>query len=130
MCRPRFNILYRYDQDTDEYKGKQTWFTCNSRVEANNEIQKNYGEGRAVTGICYSTGVGQYCVVMTETPQDQTYKWFDDATARANWVDVQFNEGFYPTIIFKDLTDIKFLVVMTTDSNRSGYYYRINYKLA
>ena len=67
---------------------------------------------------------------MTETPQDQTYKWFDDATARANWVDVQFNEGFYPTIIFKDPTDIKFLVVMTTDSNRSGYYYRINYKLA
>ena len=67
---------------------------------------------------------------MTETPQRQTYKWFDDITTGKNWVDVKFKEGFHPTIIFKEPTDIKFLVVMTTDSSRSGYEYRINYNVA
>ena len=129
-CAARGSTFYIVmTKGTDEYKGKQTWFTCNSWREASNEIHKNYGEKRVITGICYSIGLSQYFVVMTETAQDQTYKWFDDTTAERNWVDVQFNEGFYPTIIFNDPTVKSFLVVMTTDSNRSGYEYRINYKL-
>ena len=114
---------------TDEYKGIQSCFTCISWQEADNEIQKDYKEGRAVTGICYSTGVGQYFIVMTETPQGQTYKWFDDTTVRRNWMDVKYKEGFHPTIIFKDPTDKKTLVVMSTDNNRSGYVYVANHKV-
>lgn len=130
-CAARGSTFYIVmTKDTDEYKGKQTWFTCNSWQGARDKIQKNYKEKGVITGICYSTGLGQYFVVMTETPQGQTYKWFDDTTARKNWVEVKFEEGFHPTIIFKDPTDLKFLVVMTTDSNRSGYVYRINFKVA
>lgn len=60
-CATRCSTFYIVmTKDTNEYKGDQTWCTRNSRQEANNEMQKNYKEGRALTGICYSTGVGQY----------------------------------------------------------------------
>ena len=130
-CAARGSTFYIImTKDTNEYKGRQVWFTRNSWQEANNDIQKYYNEGKAITGICYSTGLGQYFVVMTETPQGQTYEWFDNGTARVNWENEQYKDGFHPTIIFKDPTDNKTLVVMTTDENRSSYTSRYNYKVA
>ena len=119
-------------KDTGEYEGKeQNWNTFTSWSEANDEIQKKYKEGKAITGICYSTGLKQYGVVMTETPEHQTCKWFNDGTAGVNWISEQYEVGYHPTIIFKDPTNNKILIVMTTDENRSGCTYtcRLNYKL-
>jgi len=129
-CAARGSTFYIVmTKGTNEYKGRQVWFTRNSWQEANSDIQKYYNEGKAITGICYSTGLGQYFVVMTETPQGQDYEMFDNETARDNWEDEKYKEGFHPTIIFKDPTD-KTLVVMTTDENRSTYISRENYKVA
>lgn len=66
---------------------------------------------------------------MTETPQGQTYKWFDKSTDIANWMAVQFKEGYHPAILFKDPTDKNILVVMTTDDNRLDYNCLINHKV-
>lgn len=46
----------------------------------NDHIQEGYKDGKAITGICYSTGLKQYFVVMTETPGKQSYKWFNMTT--------------------------------------------------
>lgn len=117
-------------KDTEEYKGKlQSWFTCSTWVEAQNKIEKKYEEGKVITGICYSTGLDQYFIVMTETKEGQTYKWFDNRVGRSKWIGEQYKDGFHITIIFKDPTDDNDLVVMTTDKNRSGYICRFNYKL-
>ena len=117
-------------KDTEEYKGKkQTWFTRDTWSEVNKEIQQDFKEGRAITGICYLTGLGQYFVVMTTTPQDQIYHWCDNGTVGSDWVRAKYQQGFHPTIIFKDPKDNKILVVMTTDKNRSDYMCRYNYKI-
>jgi len=115
---------------TNEYKGRQTWFTRTSWQGVSNSIQKYSKEGYAITGICYSTGLGKYFVVMTKTPQGQAYKRFDNNTARGNWVQEKYKEGFHPTIIFKDPTDKKTLMVMTKDENRSSYICRDSFKVA
>ncbi|KAL9953310.1 hypothetical protein ACROYT_G040707 [Oculina patagonica] len=130
-CAARGSTFYVImTQDTEEYKGKiQVCFTCVTWAEAQNEIQKKYKEGKAITGICYSTGLEQYFVVMTESSERQTYKWFGDGSTANNWVDEQYHVGYHPSVIFKDPTDNKILVVMTSDKNRSGYTSRINYKL-
>lgn len=130
-CAARGSTFYIImTKDPNEYKGEQTCFTRISRQEAKNEIQKNYKEGRVITGICYSTGLGQYFVVMTATPQGQTYGWFNNRTARCNWVQEKYKEGFHPTIIFEDPTDNSILMVMTKDENRSSYICKINFKVA
>ena len=130
-CAARGSTLYIImTKDTNEYKGKQAWFTRNSWQGVSNEILKYYKEGKAITGICYCTGLRQYFVVMTATLQGQTYNRSDDNTARNNWVGEKRKEGFHPTIIFKDPTDNTILVVMTRDDTRSSYTLRINYKVA
>ena len=130
-CAARSSTFYIImTKDTNEYKRRQKWFTSDSWDEAESEIKKEYKEGKAITRICYSTGLGQYFVVMTETPQGQTYEWCDNYTARKKWLNEKYNEGFHPTIIFKDPTDNQILCVMTKDKNRSGYIDRVNYKVA
>ena len=53
-------------EDTKEYHGKQQkWFTRSTWEETNDEIQEGYKEGKAITGICYSSGLKLYFVVMT-----------------------------------------------------------------
>lgn len=129
-CAARGSTFYIImTKDTNEYKGRQKWFTSDSWGRAQSEIEKEYKEGKAVTGICYSTGLGQYFVVMTETPQGQTYEWCNNYTARKKWLNEKYNEGFHPTIIFKDPTDNQILCVVTEDKNRSGYIDRVNYKV-
>ena len=119
-------------EDTKEYHGKQQiWFTRSTWKETNDEIQEGCKEGKSVTGICYSTGLKQYLVVMTKMPQGQTYRLFDttERIVERNWESEKFKQGFHPTIIFKDPTNNKTLRVMTKDENRSGYVRRANYEL-
>ena len=62
-------------------------------------------------------------VVMTESPSEQSYKWFgpDDVTERKSWMHKQMDDEKYPTIVFKDPTDEKYLIVVTSDYNRNGF---------
>ena len=119
-------------KDTKEYHGKQQkWFTCSTWKETNDKIQEGYKEGKAITGICYSTGLEQYLVVMTKTPEGQTYRWFDttETIAMSDGEDDKFKQRFHPTIIFKNPTDNTTLSVMTNDENISDYVRRGNYEL-
>ncbi|KAJ7375761.1 hypothetical protein OS493_039027 [Desmophyllum pertusum] len=84
-------------------------------------------EGKAITGLCYSSGLGQYGVVMTETREGQCYHRSDDTIARSKWMHEKSKEGYHPTIIFKDPTNRRILVVMTTDQNRSGLGYHCTF---
>ncbi|KAJ7354975.1 hypothetical protein OS493_029085 [Desmophyllum pertusum] len=123
-CAARGSTFYVImTKDTEEYKDKaQSWFTRSTWTEAENEIQKKYEEGKAITGLCYSSGLGQYFVVMTKTPEGQSYQCSEDRAARSKWMGEKSEKGFHPTIIFKDPTDQKIVVVMTEDQNRSSYY--------
>ena len=122
-------------KDTKEYTGKaQEWFTRSTWKKIASEIDRGYKERKGITGICYSTGLGQYFVVMTEMPEGQSYKWFENTgegnAAKREWMRKKLDkDGFYPTIIFKDPTDDNLLIVMTQDKNRSGYLCRYNYPL-
>ncbi|KAJ7389050.1 hypothetical protein OS493_033909 [Desmophyllum pertusum] len=123
-CAARGSTFYVImTKDTEEYKGKaQIWFTRRTWDKADNEIQKEYEEGKVITGICYSSGQGRYFVAMTTTREAQRYRRFDDGIDRIKWMDEKEENEFHPTIIFKDPTDQKSLVVMTEDDNRSGYH--------
>ena len=119
-------------KDTKEYHGKQQiWFTCRTWKEANDDIQEGYQEGKAITGICYSSGLKLYFVVMTASMGRQGSRWFDTTEGEAmnDWQNKKYDQGFHPTIIFKDPTDNKTLIVMTEDKNRSAYVSRADYKL-
>ena len=117
---------------TREYHGKlQMWFTRSTWKETNDEIQKGYQEGKAITGICYSRGLKLYFVVMTASMGEQCFRRFDTTEGKVmnDWKEKKFEHGFHPTIIFKDPTDDKTLNVMTKDESRSGFVRRANYKL-
>ena len=119
---------------TKEYTGKaQEWFTRSKWDEIRSEIDRGYKEGKRITGICCSTGLGQYFVVMTEMPEAQSYEWFEKSkegyVATDKWTSEKWNDGLHPTIFFNDPTDNKILCVMTKDENRSDYQYKINTKL-
>lgn len=107
-------------RETKEYKWKeQAWFTPNTWHEANDEIKEEYREGKVITGICYSPGLKQYFVVMTAIPERKTWKWFDvTEPAASGWMKSLWE--YHPTVIFKDPTDKKTLVVMTADENISS----------
>ena len=134
-CAARGSTFYVVmTKGTKEYEDKaQTWFTRNAWNDTNIEIQKRYYEGRKITGICYSPGLRQYLVVMTEMPEGQCYLRFDSTkegyAAKTNWMGEKYGEGFHPTIIFKAPTGNKIVIVMTKDENRSDYELRLNYPL-
>ena len=119
-------------KDTKEYDGKgQKWFTRSTRTETRDEIQEGYKEGKVITGICYSTGLEQYLVVMTKMPQRQSYRLFGKTEKKAfsDWEHEKFEQGFHPTIIFEHPTENLTLSVMTEDENRSDYVRRRRHKL-
>ena len=132
-CAALYSTFYIImTKDIKEYHGKQQkWFTCRTWKATNDEIQKGYQEGKAITGICYSSGLKLYFVVMTASMGGQCYRWFrtTEGEARNDWENKKYDQGFHPTIIFKDPTDNKILSVMTRDENRSGYVRRSHYKL-
>ena len=119
-------------EDTKEYHGKQQkWFTRSTWSATNAEIQEGYKEGKAITGICYSSGLKQYFVVMTASMGAQCFDWFDTTEQKAmnDWELEKFKQGFHPTIIFMDPTDNNILIVMTKDENRSVFVRRSHFKL-
>ena len=134
-CAARESTFYIImTNDTKEYHGKwQKWHVCKEWKQVEDKIQEGYREGYAITGICYSTGLEQYFVVMTETPGMQSYKRFDttkEDSDRENWVHEKYHQGLHPSIIFKDPNDDRLLIVMTEDENRSpGSVYEFDYKL-
>lgn len=84
-CAARGSTFYFImTKDTKEYKGKaQRWFTCNTWTEASNDIKELIKEGYIITGICYSTELRQYFVVMTKSRQnDQRSAWFHEVADR------------------------------------------------
>ena len=109
----RFYIVMT--KDIKEYRGKgQKWFTCSTWKSTNVEIQGGYQEGKAITGICYSSGLKLYFVVMTASMGAQCFSWFDTTEQKA---------------IFKDPTDNNILIVMTKDENISAYVRRSDFEL-
>jgi len=135
-CAARGSTFYVImTKDTKEYRAKgQKWFTRSTWSGVTKpEIEKGYREGKILTGICYSTGLRQYFVVMTEMPEEQCCYWFDctkeGVSAKTDWMDEKYKEGFHPAIIFKDPTYNQILFVMTKDENRSNYILVNNYKL-
>ena len=120
-------------KDTKEYHGKgQRCFTRDSWKGTNDEIQEGNRDGYALTGICYSSGLERYLIVMTASVGEQCFRWFDTTELKdmENWEMKNHNQGFHPSIIFRDPTDSKTLIVMTKDKNRSqGFVRRVNYKL-
>ncbi len=91
--------------------------------EINDEIQRGYKDGMAITGLCYCSGKRQYLLVMTEMPAGQHYRWFhpDKDDELKEWEAAKYKEGYHPTIRMWDPNFNQSLSVMTTDSNRSGY---------
>ena len=132
-CAARGSTFYVImTKDTKEYKRKaQACFIRSTWNDACTEINAEFSGGKHVTGLCYSTGLKLYFVVMTEKADGQYLYWFNDGNARNNWMDEKWKEGFHPTIIFRDPNLNKTLVVMTADKNRSGFGYdcRFGYKL-
>ena len=134
-CAARGSSFYIIvTKGTKEYTGKaQEWFTRSKWKEMRSEIDRLYEEEKVITGICYSTGLGQYFAVMTGMACGQCYDWFENTdkghVALDKWVTEKWNEGFHPTIFFNDPTDNKILCVMSKDENRLDYQYRINIKL-
>ena len=119
-------------KDTKEYHGKkQIWFTRRTWKKVNDEVQEGYQDGKAITGICYSSGLKLYFVVMTASMGRQCSRWFDSTEGKAinDWKKKKYDQGFHLTIIFSDPTDDTFLMVMTQDKNRTGYVSRTNYQL-
>ena len=116
-------------KNTKEYEGKnQRWFTRKAWDDVERLIEQ-YEEGKVITGVCYSSKLGLYFVVMTESPENQKYKWFDEGSPITPLLNKRHKEGFHPTIIFTDQTDGAVLVVVTTDKRRSTFKAAINYKI-
>ena len=124
-------IYYIMTRGAKGYAGKkQTCITKDSWHEAQEFISLQWKDGKILTGICYSTGKKQYLLVMTESSERQTYKLQTTSQATDNdWMNEEFQEGHYPTIIFHDPSDSVVIVVVTSDSNRSGYIERSKHGL-
>ena len=97
----------------------QSWAKQSTWNEVKKYISEKWKEGMIITGICYSTGLKQYLVIMTESSEGQDYKW--ESEGISEWMDEQYEKKHHPTIIFTDPIDQDDFVVMTTDKNRSGY---------
>ena len=137
-CAARGSSFYIImTKGTKEYTGKaQRWFTRSTWKEIASELDRGYKEGKGITGICYSTELGQYFVVMTEMPEGQRYEWFQNTgecrkwfADRSDWVAKNHKEGFHPTTIFIDPTDNKFLIVVSQDANNTEHFCQYNYSL-
>ena len=130
-CAARDSTFYIImTKGTEKYSGRhQIWFISYTWWETYSKVNAPFYARFTVTGICYSTGLRQYFVVMTKKPEVQSSHYFDDAAAVINWMEEQHNVGYHPTLIFTDPTLEKTLVVMTADQNRSSYEIILHCKL-
>ena len=117
-------------KDTDKYSGKsQIYFIRNTWNETHTSINEHHKAGYTVTGICYSTGLRQYFVVMTKIPEVQSSHYFNDPAIVLNWMEEQYHVGYHPTVIFTDPTLHKTLVAVTKDENMSNCLHVYGFKL-
>ncbi|XP_068723743.1 uncharacterized protein [Montipora capricornis] len=118
-CAARGSTFYVVmTKETKEYNSKaQSCFISNSCRDVALQIKMRYKEGKVITGICYSVGLYQYFVVMTEEPSKcQAFGWFDTRSDAEKWIDE--NVGENPTgIEFYVAAEGKFLGVVTQDKN-------------
>ncbi|XP_075244680.1 uncharacterized protein LOC142338694 isoform X2 [Convolutriloba macropyga] len=114
------------------YKGSQRVSTASSWSLIREKIKEGYHSGKIITDVCYNTGEEMYMLVMSESSSGQQYKWFgpNDNTERAEWLDQQFVKKQYPTIVFRDPSHDKYLLVTTSDSNRSSFLFIPGFQLA
>ena len=122
-------------EDAEKYKGKiQTWFTSPDWSRVETKVQRGYQAGKVITGICFSSTLKKYFVVMTQTQQKQCYAWRVDNTIeeqreREKFVREKEKEGFYPSIIFTDPNNGQTLFVMTKDESINSCICKVNYKM-
>ena len=115
------NFYIIMTQDTDEYSDRaQIYFFRNTWNETYTKIRNKWDARYTVTGICYSTGLRKYFVVMTKMPEVQSRYYFNDLATVLNWMEEQYHVGYHPTVIFTDPTLHKTLVVVTKDKNISN----------
>ena len=108
----------------------QAYFSRGTWKKIETEITKHYSEGKRITGVCYSTGRQLYLVVMTQSTAGQAYRWRTGSEAEdAKWVNDWRAKGRHLTIVFKDPTNQKILVVVTEDVDRTVCTYNYNYPL-
>ena len=114
------NFYVIMTKDTEEYHGRnQSWSIWNTYglYFAIPELSKT---GHTITGICYSTGLRQYFVVVTNTPEIQSIYYLGYLTEVDKWMKEQCHVGYYPNVIFFDQNLDKFLAVMTRDISTCG----------
>ena len=112
----------------------QMWFTKRDWSDVETEIEEGYRTEKIITGICYSSELKEYFVVMTKMPQKQCYTWQVDNTneewrKREKILKEKRIKGFYPTVIFIDPTDDQTLFVMTQDESIQSCACKVNYKM-
>ena len=124
------NFYIVMTKNTDEYSGTtQTFCFRNTWNETYTTINERHKAGYTVTGICYSTGLRKYFVVMTMIPEVQSSYYFNDPATALNWMEEQYHVGYHPTVIFTAPTLQKTLVVVTKDENTSYYSNAYCFKL-
>lgn len=127
-CGSKYYIVMT--KDVNEYKDKkQRTLFRRKWSEIKKEVTKGWKEGMVISGVCYSPGLREYCLVMTEFPERQKYQWFDEGSPITPSLNKLQEQGFLPTIIFKDPADRKVLVVVTNDDSRSTFTAALHYKL-
>lgn len=129
-CTAQGSVFYIImTKGTKDYRRKQEWFTSDSWDEAERLIQEKCKERRVVTGICYSTGQNKYLIVVMEISHDQIFRKFRCGADLKKWVKKEHEDGFHPTIIFRDPNDKQTLVVMIKDGNNQPYSCTYDFKV-
>ena len=123
-CTSRGSTYYIVMTDNvDGYQGQtQSYFCRSSWPDVNDEIEKNYKDGKIITSICYNFGLRQYLVVMTKSSAGQSYHWSSNTTEWSKWIYEMFIvKGYHPTILFEDPNSHHSLTVVTADTQRTTY---------
>ena len=130
MCCSGFKFLYCYDKGHRWIQRHNTEiFFLNIWNETYTTINEHHKAGYTVTGICCSTGLRKYFVVMTKMPEVQSRYYFNDPATVLNWMEEQYHVGYHPTVIFTAPTLQNTLVVVTKDENISYYSNAYCFKL-
>ena len=75
-------------------------------------------DGHIITSIAQSSTAGNYLVVKTQSAMKQAYRWHDDGDYYS-WREERAKEGYWITLVFRDMRSERRLHVMTADNNIS-----------
>merc|ERR1719347_1370507 len=76
-------------------------------------------DGHIITSIAQSSTAGNYLVVKTQSAMKQVYRWYDDDGDYRSWWEERVKEGYWTTLVFRDMISHRVLDVMTADNNIS-----------